>query len=115
MRIIAAVVVTAVLTFAEPTMVVAQDAGAIAAALGKPGARIKMVQAIDINQLPDVAKPRVEEMIASTGDAMPAVRKSIDDTPMAASVLKDKGLTSAQVVAADISDGQLTLFARTTK
>jgi hypothetical protein len=44
---------------------------------------------------------------------MQSLRKSIDATPEAASALKAKGLSSSQVVAINIVDGVLTLFART--
>jgi hypothetical protein len=41
------------------------------------------------------------------------LRKSIDATPAAASALKAKGLSSSQVVAINIADGVLMLFAKT--
>jgi len=44
---------------------------------------------------------------------MQSLRKSIDATPEAASALKSKGLSSSQVVAINIADGVLTLFAKT--
>jgi hypothetical protein len=44
---------------------------------------------------------------------MQSLRKSIDATPEAASALKAKGLSSSQVVAINIADGVLTLFAKT--
>ncbi len=51
---------------------------------------------------------------AQTSDEdMQSLRKSIDATPEAASALKAKGLSSSQVVAINIADGVLTLFAKT--
>jgi len=51
---------------------------------------------------------------AHTSDQdMQALRHSIDATPVAASALKAKGLSSAQVVAINIADGVLTMFTRT--
>jgi len=44
---------------------------------------------------------------------MQSLRKAIDATPEAASALKAKGLSSSQVVAINIADGVLTLFAKT--
>ena len=42
-----------------------------------------------------------------------SLRKSIDATPEAVSALKAKGLSSSHVVAINIADGVLTIFART--
>jgi hypothetical protein len=42
-----------------------------------------------------------------------SLRKSIDATPEAASALKAKGLNSSHVVAINIADGVLTMFAKT--
>jgi hypothetical protein len=44
---------------------------------------------------------------------MQSLRKAIEATPEAASALKAKGLSSSQVVAINIIDGVLTLFAKT--
>jgi hypothetical protein len=117
MRMPAAAVLVAVLSLGVPARVAAQDAAPPAAnVLARPGARIKTVQVIDIQQLPDMVKSHVQELAAKARDSdTAALRKSIDETPAAATALKDKGLTSAQIVAADLSDGQLTLFAKTTK
>ena len=43
-----------------------------------------------------------------------SLRKSIDATPAAAAALKAKGLSSSHVVAINIADGVLTMFARIT-
>jgi hypothetical protein len=59
-------------------------------------------------------RAKVDEIIAKTSDEdMQSLRKSIDATPEAASALKAKGLSSSQVVAINIADGVLTLFAKT--
>jgi 3-methyladenine DNA glycosylase AlkD len=56
----------------------------------------------------------VDDVVAHTSDEdMQSLRKTIDATPEAASALKAKGLTSSQVVAINIVDGVLTLFAKT--
>jgi hypothetical protein len=44
---------------------------------------------------------------------MQSLRASIDATPEAASALRAKGLSSSHVVAINIADGVLTLFAKT--
>lgn len=44
---------------------------------------------------------------------MQSLRKSIDAIPEATSALKGKGLSSSQIVAINIVDGVLTLFAKT--
>ena len=63
-------------------------------------------------------RSKVDEIVAQTSEEdIQALRKSIDATPDAASALKAKGakgLSSAQVVAINIADGVLTLFAKTT-
>jgi 3-methyladenine DNA glycosylase AlkD len=59
-------------------------------------------------------RSKVENVAAQTSeDDLRSLRSSIDATPEAASALKAKGLTSSQVVAINIADGVLTLFART--
>jgi hypothetical protein len=44
---------------------------------------------------------------------MQSLRRLIDSTPDVASALKAKGLSSSQVVAINVADGVLTLFAKT--
>lgn len=114
MRIFASAALVAVLSLGTPAVVAAQDASARTAnALARPGAKFKDVQVIDVRQLPDIVKPHVEEMVSqTTPDELQALRKSIDGTPAAVSALKGKSLTSPQVVAADISDGLLTIFVK---
>jgi hypothetical protein len=113
----AAAAVVAVLSLGMPALVAAQDAPPPTAnVLARPGAKFKTVQVIDVQQLPDVVKSHVLQLAAKAGDEDTAgLRQSIDGTPAAATALKDKGLTSAQIVAADLSDGQLTLFVKLAK
>jgi len=57
-------------------------------------------------------RSKVDEVVAHASEEdMQSLRKSIDATPEAASALKAKGLSSSQVVAINIVDGILTLFA----
>ena len=59
-------------------------------------------------------RSKVDEIVAQTSEEeMQSLRKSIDATPQVASALKGKGLSSSQVVAINIADGVLTIFAKT--
>jgi len=59
-------------------------------------------------------RSKVDEIVAHTSEEdMQSIRNSSDATPEATSALKAKGLRSAQVVAINIVDGILTLFAKT--
>ncbi len=58
-------------------------------------------------------RSKVDDVVAHTSEEdMESLRKSIDATPEAASALKAKGLSSSHVVAINIADGVLTLFAK---
>ena len=75
---------------------------------------IRTIQVVDIKQLQPAVRAKVDEIVAQTSEEdIQSLRKSIDATPAAASALKAKGLSSAQVVAINIVDGVLTLFAKT--
>ena len=59
-------------------------------------------------------RSKVDEVVAHTSDEdMQSLRKSIDASPEVAAALKAKGLSSSHVVAINIADGVLTLFAKT--
>jgi hypothetical protein len=115
-----ALTLSTVLALGMPALVQAQATGAqtehapAKSGDAKSGAKISKIQVIDIKQLPDAVKSQVEDIVAKSSDEdMQALRKSIDASPAAASALKEKGMTSAQVVAINIADGVLTMFART--
>jgi hypothetical protein len=75
---------------------------------------IRSIQVVDIKDLKPAVRSKVEDVVAHTSEEdMQSLRKSIDATPEAASALKAKGLSSAHVVAINIADGVLTLFAKT--
>jgi len=75
---------------------------------------IRTIQVVDIKQLQPAVRAKVDEIVAQTSEEdIQSLRKSIDATPAAASALKAKGLSSAQVVAINMADGVLTLFAKT--
>lgn len=84
-----------------------------------PGAQpaaptIQSVNIVDIKELPQATQTQVNQVIAQRGDAgLQKLRSSIDATPKVKSALEAKGLTSAQVIAASMSnDGALTLITK---
>ena len=75
---------------------------------------IRSLQVVDVKDRKPAVRAKVDEVVAHTSEEdMQSLRKSIDATPEAASALKAKGLSSSQVVAINIADGVLTLFAKT--
>ena len=75
---------------------------------------IRSIQVVNIKDLKPEVRSKVENVAAQTSeDDLRSLRNSIDATPEAASALKAKGLSSSQVVAINITDGVLTLFAKT--
>jgi len=74
---------------------------------------IRSIQVVNIKDLKPEVRSKVENVAAQTSeDDLRSLRSSIDATPEAASALKAKGLSSSQVVAINITDGVLTLFAK---
>ncbi len=72
----------------------------------------RSIQVVDIKDLKPAVRSTVDDIVADTSeDEMQSLRKSVDATPEAASA--PKGLSSSQVVAINIVDGILTLFAKT--
>ena len=117
MRSLTASVIVATLSLAAPALVQAQGASPRAQAQEAPaqsGAVIKSIQVVEIKQLQPEVRAKVDEIVAQTSDEdLQSLRKSIDALPEAATALKAKGLTSSQVVAINISDGVLTMIAKT--
>jgi hypothetical protein len=75
---------------------------------------IRSIEVVDIKDLKPTARSKVDDIIAHTSEEdIQSLRKSIDATPVAAAALKTKGLNSSQVVAINIADGVLTMFAKT--
>ena len=75
---------------------------------------IRRIQVVDIKDLKPEVRSKVDDIVAHTSDEdIQSLRKSIDATPEAATALKAKGLSSSQVVAINIADGVLTMFAKT--
>ncbi|MBR1271632.1 hypothetical protein JQ629_29520 [Bradyrhizobium sp. AUGA SZCCT0222] len=122
MRIVTASVIIAALFLGAPAFVQAQ--GTPSQSQGSPSQSetqapqsstvIRSIQVVDIKDLQPAVRSKVDELVAQTREEdIQSLRKSIDATPEAASVLKAKGLTSSQVVAINIADGVLTMFAKT--
>jgi hypothetical protein len=116
MRIFTASVIVA-LSLGTPAFVQAQGAPSQPEAQKPPaqsGTIIRSIQVVDVKDLQPAVRSKVDEIVAQTSEKdIQALRKSIDATPEAASALKAKGLSSAQVVAINIAGGALTLFAKT--
>src|SRR6195256_5728746 len=117
MRISTASVIIAALSLGTPAFVQAQGAPSQSQAQTPPdqsSAAIRSIQVVDVKDLKPALRSKVDDVVAHTSEEdMQSLRKSIDTTPEVASVLKAKGLSSSQIVAINIADGVLTLFAKT--
>jgi hypothetical protein len=122
MRIVTASAIIAALSLGTPAFVQAQGApsqsqGAPSQSEAQPpqsSTVIRSIQVVDVKDLQPAVRSKVDELVASTREEdIQSLRKSIDATPEAAAVLKAKGLSSSQVVAINIADGVLTMFAKT--
>jgi hypothetical protein len=115
MRIVTTSVIVATMVLGTPAFVQAQGTPsqpeAQTPSQSSPGIRSIMV--IDVKDLKPAARSKVEDIVAHTSEQdMQALRQSIDATPAAASALKARGLSSAQVVAINLADGVLTMYAK---
>jgi hypothetical protein len=122
MRIVTASAIIVALSLGTPAFVQAQGAppqsqGAPSQSEAQPpqsSTVIRSIQVVDVKDLQPAVRSKVDELVANTRDEdIQSLRKSIDATPEAAAVLKAKGLSSSQVVAINIADGVLTMFAKT--
>jgi hypothetical protein len=117
MRIFTASVIVVALSLVTPAIVRAQGASSQLEAQTPPDQSstvIRSIQVVNIKDLKPALRSKVDEVIVHTSEEdMQSLRNSIDATPEAASALKAKGLSSSQVVAINIVDGILTLFAKT--
>jgi len=117
MRIFTASVIIAALSLGTPAFVQAQGAPAQSEAQTSPdqsSAEIRSIQVVDVKDLQPSERSKVDEFVSRASEEdRQSLRKSIDATPEVASALKAKGLSSSQVVAFNIADGVLTLFAKT--
>jgi len=121
MRSFTASVMIASLCLATPAFVQAQGASPQPNAQeqqqqqpDQSGEVIRAIQVVEVKQLQPAVQAKVDEIVRQTSEEdMQSLRKSIDATPEAASALKAKGFNSSQVVAINISDGVLTIIAKT--
>ena len=117
MRILTASVIIAAVSLGTPAFVQAQGAPSQSEAQTPPAQSstvIRSIQVVDLKELQPAVRSKVDEVVAHTSDEdMQSLRKSIDASPEVAAALKAKGLSSSHVVAINIADGVLTLFAKT--
>jgi hypothetical protein len=117
MRIFTASVIIAAVSLGTPAFVQAQGASSQSEAQTPPAQSstiIRSIQVVDVKDLKPAVRSKVDDIVKQTSEKdMQSLRASIDATPEAASALKAKGLSSSQVVAINIADGVLTLFAKT--
>ena len=116
MRISAASVIIAALSLGTPAFAQAQEAqpNAQAQTPSDQSAVIRSIQVVNIKDLKPEVQSKIEKVASQTSeDDLRSLRSSIDATPEAAAALKAKGLNSSQVVAINIDDGVLTMFAKT--
>jgi hypothetical protein len=117
MRIFTASVIIAALSFGTPAFGQAQGAPSQSKAQKSPAQSstvIHSIQVVDIKELEPATRSKVDELVANTSDEdMQSLRQLIDASPDVASALKAKGLSSSQIVAINVADGVLTLFAKT--
>jgi len=115
----ASVIIAAVVSLGAPAFVQAQGAPSQSEAQTSPppaqsGTMIRSVQVVEVKDLTPAVRSKVDDVVAHTSEKdLQSLRKSIDATPGTASALMDKGLSLSQVVAINIADGVLTLFAKT--
>jgi hypothetical protein len=117
MRLFTASAIIAAISLGTPAFVQAQGTPSQSEAQKPPAQSstvIESIQVVDVKDLKPEVRSKVDDIVAHTSEEdMQSLRKSIDATPEVASALKAKGLSSSQVVAFNIADGVLTLFAKT--
>jgi len=117
MRALTTSAIIAVLSFGTPTFAQTQGTPPNSEAQTPPaqsGQRIRTIQVVDVKDLQPAMRTKVDEVVGSASEQdLRELRESIDAMPQAASALKAKGLSSSQVVAINLADGVLTIFAKT--
>ncbi|WMT79686.1 hypothetical protein [Bradyrhizobium sp. Ash2021] len=115
----ASIIIATVCLLGTPPFVQAQRAPSQSEAPTPPAQSqsstvIRSIQVVDVKELQPSVRSKVDDIVARTSEEdIQSLRKSIDATPEAVSALKAKGLSSSHVVAINIADGVLTLFAKT--
>jgi hypothetical protein len=117
MRTLTASAIIAALLLGAPAFVQAQGTPSQPEAQtpsAQSSTAIRSIHVVDVKDLKPAVRSKVEEIVAQTSEEdIQSLRKSIDATPEAASALNARGLSSSQVVAINIADGVLTIFAKT--
>jgi len=116
MRIFTASLIIAALSLGTPAFVQAQGTPSQTETPTPPAqssTAIRSIQVVDVKDLKPAVRSKVDELIKNTSEEdVKSLRASIDALPEAASALKAKGLSSSHVVAINVADGVLTLFAK---
>jgi hypothetical protein len=116
MHIFTASVIIAAVSLGTPAFVQAQGAPSQSETQTPPAESstvIRSIQVVDVKDLKPELRSQVDDLVKHTSEKdIQSLRKSIDASPEAASALKAKGLSSSHVVAINIVDGVLTLFAK---
>ena len=75
---------------------------------------IKSISVVDLDELPSETKQQINQLLATrTADQLERLRKAIDGVPDAKSALEAKGLSSRDILIAQIDDkGELTIVAK---
>jgi Spy/CpxP family protein refolding chaperone len=116
MRISTASVIVAALSLGTPACVQAQGAQPKAPpqAQSDQSTVVRSIQVVNIMDLKPEVRSKIDDVVAKASeDDLRKLRDSIDASPEAVSALKAKGLSSSQVVAVNLTNGVLTLFAKT--
>jgi Spy/CpxP family protein refolding chaperone len=118
MRLSTASVIIAALSLGTPAFAQAQAQGAQPKAQAQTPSDqstvIRSIQVVNIKDLKPEVRSKVENVVAQTSeDDLKSLRSSIDATPEVTAALKSNGLNSSQVVAINIDNGVLTIFAKT--
>ena len=116
MRIFTASLIIAAVSLGTPAFVQAQGTPSQPKAqtpAAQSSTAIQSIQVVDVKDLKPALRSQVDELIKHTSEEdIKSLRASIDALPEAASALKAKGLSSSHVVAINVADGVLTLFAK---
>jgi Spy/CpxP family protein refolding chaperone len=113
----ASAIVATVCLLGTPAFVLAQGTPSPQPEAQTPPAQsstaIRSILVVDVKDLKPAMRSKVDDVVAQTSkEDMQSLRQSIEATPAAVSALKAKGLDSSQVVAINIADGVLTMFAK---
>ncbi|MCA6126048.1 hypothetical protein J6500_29770 [Bradyrhizobium sp. WSM 1704] len=116
MRISTATVIAAALSLGTPAWAQMQGTQPKTPPQAQPeeSTAIRSIQIVDVKELQPEVRSKIEAVVAKASeDDLRRLRGSIDGSKEAVSALKAKGMSSAQVVAVNLTNGVLTLFTKT--